>query len=274
VLRLADGARIAFRVDGPAVAPALVLVNALGTDMRLWEPQVDRLRNAFCVIRHDMRGHGESSPPAGPLTIDLIAHDLLMLLDHLDIRRTHLCGLSLGGMAALRLAAAVPERVDRLVLANTGLRIGTAELWDERMAAVRKGGMPGVLDIVLARCLTAGFRARRPDVAQLIVNMLEAVNPEGYIAACTVLRDTDLRSTAGSVRAPSLIIAGRLDQATPPLLAAELRSVLPNSHVVTLDAAHLSSLEQPAAFARHVERHLGAIERAMARRSTSGVEVG
>ncbi len=252
VLRLACGTSMTYRVEGPDGAPSLIFVNALGTDTRLWQPVTASLGGSLRVVRYDTRGHGRPAFSDRPLTIDLLAQDLLALIDHLDIDRANVCGLSLGGMTVLQLAAASPQRIARAVLANTGLHIGTAALWESRIAAVRRGGLAAIGETVIERALSSGFRARRPDVAALVANMLASASPEGYIAACGVLRDADLRPLAGSIRAPSLIIAGAQDRATPPSLAAELKSAVGDSHTVMLDAAHLSCLEQPEVFARHL----------------------
>jgi 3-oxoadipate enol-lactonase len=181
-------------------------------------------------------------------TIERLGRDLLALLDYLGIARAHVCGLSLGGMTALWLAAHHPERVGRAVFANTAARIGTAATWDARIAAVRGGGMAAVRDAVVARFFSEGFRARRPDVARAFGDMLEATRPDGYVAACAALRDADLRAVVPAIRAPALIVAGALDEATPPAQSEELHTAIGGSEMVALDAAHLSNVEQPEAF--------------------------
>ncbi|HEU4702306.1 MAG TPA: alpha/beta fold hydrolase, partial [Conexibacter sp.] len=137
-----DGVRLAYRVDGSgADAPAVVLLHSLGTHLGMWEPQVAPLAQRFRVVRYDCRGHGASDVAAGPLTVERLGRDVIALLDHLEIERAHLCGISLGGLTALWLAVHHPDRADRVVLANTGARIGSAESWDARIAAVERGGM-------------------------------------------------------------------------------------------------------------------------------------
>ena len=245
----ANGIRLAYRIDGPEDAPVLVLVNSLGTNLQMWEPQMAQFRRALRVVRYDCRGHGASDAPVEAYTLEQLGRDLLGLLDALQIERAHICGLSLGGMVALWLAANAPERVDRAVFANTAARIGAAEGWTTRIALVSAGGMSAVGEMVLARFLSERFRRQHPEVALQIQDMLEATNPQGYIGACAALRDADLRATLPAIYVPSLIIVGEEDQATPPAQAQELHSTIKRSKLVMLrEAAHLSNVEQSEAF--------------------------
>jgi 3-oxoadipate enol-lactonase len=252
-----DRTRLAYRVDGADAEPALALLHSLGTDLRLWDAQAAALARDFRVVRPDFRGHGGSDVSREPVTVDRLGRDVLALLDYLSVERAHLCGLSLGGVVALWVAAHHPDRVGRLVLANTGARIGTAESWEARIRAVREGGMAALRDVVLARWLSADFRARHPEVVRLYADMLEATPAEGYVAACLALRDADLRGVAGTVRTPTLVIAGELDEATPPALSEALHAAIPGSELVVLPgAAHLSNVERPDEFTRALSRFL------------------
>jgi len=244
-----DGLRLTYRVDGVADAPVLVFVNSLGTDWRMWDPQAAALEDRFRIVRYDTRGHGQSGVPAEPATIDQLGRDLLALLDHLGIERAHVCGLSLGGLTALWLAARHPERVARLVLADTAGRIGSTAGWEARIAAVRAGGMVAVRDTVVARFLSAAFRSRHPDITQAIGATLTRTDPVGYMAACAALRDANLWTLVPTIRSPALVIAGALDETTPPAQAAALHAALAESELVILpNAAHLANIEQPEAF--------------------------
>ncbi len=168
-----------------------------------------------------------------------------------------MCGLSLGGVTALWLAIYQPERVQRAVLANTAARIGTVESWDARIEAVRGGGMQAIQEVVIARFLSAGFRAAQPTASQRIADMLLATQPEGYIAACAALREADLRAEIGRIRVPSLIIGGDQDESTPPAQAEELHRAIPGSQqVIFPGVAHLSNIEQPALFSAQLLRFL------------------
>ena len=250
---VSGGVRLAYRVDGPDDAPTIVLVNSLGTDLRMWDPQIGLLSRSLRVVRYDCRGHGASDVPPGPYTIEQLGLDLLTLLDTLQIDRAHICGLSLGGVIALWFSAKYPNRVASALFANTAARIGTEESWNTRIEAVRTGGMGAILDMVLARFLSEGFRQRHLEVTRLIGEMIKATNPKGYIGACAALRDADLRDILATIHVPSLILAGELDEATPPSQARELHAAITGSELVVLpEAAHLSNVEQPEEFSKHV----------------------
>ena len=229
----------------PLMRRQLVLVNSVGADLRMWQPQIGALSQNFRVVRFDARGHGRSSTPAGPYSIDRLGRDLLALLDHLRIPQAHICGISLGGLTALWLAAYHPERVGRVILANTAARIGTVEGWNARIDAVRAGGMAAVAT-VLARFFSAAFRASHAEEIRAVGDMVAAIDPIGYIGACAALRDADLRAIAPSIRTPALIVAAGLDEATPPSQGAELHAAIAGSALVVLPGAgHLSNISSP-----------------------------
>jgi 3-oxoadipate enol-lactonase len=235
------------------VAPALLLWNSLGTDLHMWDPQARALAGRFRVVRYDSRGHGRSDVPAGHYSLERLGHDLLALCDVLDIEQAHICGLSLGGQVALWLASHHPERVMRAVFADTAARIGTDTLWNQRIEMVRAGGMRAIRDAIVARFVSEPFRQLHPDVAERLGATMEATAPDGYVATCEALRDADLTASVSRIRAPSLIIVGALDVATPPTQAAALHDALAASELIILPAAaHLSNVEQPDTFTTHV----------------------
>jgi 3-oxoadipate enol-lactonase len=244
-----DGLRIAYRIDGPESADTLVLANSLGADLRMWDPQMESLSSHFRVVRYDTRGHGESDVDAEPTTIGRLGADLVALLDHLNVDRAHLCGLSLGGLTALWAAVYHGDRVGRAVFANAAARFGTTQSWDDRMRTVREDGMAAIRDAVVARFLGAQFRAAHPDVARQIGDMVEATSSIGYLAACAALRDADLRDVVSRIRAPSLIVAGELDESAPLRQSEELHAAIAGSELVVLrGAAHLTNVEQAEEF--------------------------
>jgi len=250
VIRRAVGdTGIAYCVDGPSDAPAIVFINSLGTDHRLWNAQVPAVVDAYRVIRYESCGHGESDVPVGPMTIQRFGAQLIALLDHVGVDRATLCGCSLGGVIALWMSANHPDQVAGAVLANTGAKVGTDESWNTRIAGVRDGGMAAVRDLVVGRFLTAEFRAREPEVTELVRGMVGGTNPGGYIAACEALRAADLRPLAPTVRVPTMIVTSERDESTPPALARELHAFIPDSELVMIpNAAHLSNVERPDVF--------------------------
>lgn len=240
---------IAYRMDGPPDRTTIVFSNSLGTDHRLWDAQMPPLVDRFRVIRYEACGHGVSNPPRSPVTIDQLGQDVVALLDHLEVDRAVVCGCSMGGVIALWLSANHPERIAGSVLANTGAKLGTHEGWNARIAEVRAGGTTAVRDQVIGRFLTAEFRARDSVTTARIAGMIDATNPDGYIAACEALRDVDLRAVAKTVRVPVMIVGSELDESTPPTLARELHAAIDGSELVMIpDAAHLSNVEQPDSF--------------------------
>jgi len=239
----------AYCTEGRQGAPAVIFSNSLGTDHRLWDAQVEAVRDRYSVIRYEACGHGESDPPRGPVTIEKLGTDVIALLDHVDIQRAVVCGCSLGGVIALWMSACRRDRVAGAVLANTGAKVGTMEGWTARIAAVRAGGTAAVRDVVVGRFLTPEFRAANPAVLQRVNGMFEATDRLGYIAACEALRDTDLRPVAPTVRVPTLIVGSDRDESTPLALSHELHAAIADSELVVIKgAAHLSHVEQPDAF--------------------------
>ena len=247
-----NGARIGYRVDGPESAPALLFSNSLGSDLDLWQPQLALCSRTFRVIRYDIRGHGRSSAPPAPYSLDLLGRDVLAVLDAVGVSRAHFVGISIGGLTGMWLGIHAPERVRKLVLANTGAKIGTDETWTQRIQAVRTQGLAAIADSVLARWFTPGFAAARPDVVASIRKTFVACPPEGYIGCCEALRSADLREPVGSLSLPALIITGSFDQSTPPALGQQLHSRIAGSRLVELAAAHISNVEQSDSFTQAI----------------------
>lgn len=244
-------------VEGPADAPVLVLSNSLGTHLGLWDGQLSALTTRFRVLRYDTRGHGSSPLTTPSLSMAMLGGDVLALLDSLKIERAHFCGLSMGGMTGMWLGVHAPERIDRLVLANTAPRIGTADIWNARIAAVRQGGMGAIADAVLERWFSAGFRARAPDAVGRIAAMLTATPSEGYRACCAAIRDTDLWPAVAAIRSPTLVIAGRHDVATPAAEGRKLAERIAGARYVEIDAAHISNVEAADRFTAELLGFLG-----------------
>lgn len=241
-------------VDGPAGAPPLVLCNSLGTTWNMWTPQVPVLTQRFRLVRYEQRGHGGASVPPEPWSIDDLGGDLVELLDHLGLARASLCGVSLGGMVAMWVAARHPQRVDRLVLACTSARFAPASAWTERASTVRKAGTAVLLDTLMGRWFTPASASR---FGASTAEMLAAVDPGGYAACCEAIGSADLRSELGQITAPTLVVCGAEDPVVPPPSAVDLQQAVAGSGLIVLpDAAHLANLEQPEAFTAAVVDHV------------------
>ena len=240
--------RFNVRVDGPAAAPALVFSNSLGTNLAMWEPQLAALSMDFRIVRYDTRGQGASVVPSGDYSLDTLGRDVLHILDALGVARFHFCGLSMGGAIGMWLGIHAPDRLDRLVLANTAAKFGTAERWNARIDAVTRGGMAAVADGIIDIWFTRAFRDREPEAVSKLRSMLLAAPVEGYLAACRAVRDVDLTDPIGRIARPTLVIVGAHDASTPPAQGGELAQRIAGARLAELDAAHISNVEAAAAF--------------------------
>jgi 3-oxoadipate enol-lactonase len=246
----ADGCPLWVNLEGPQQAPVLVLSNSLGTSLQMWDAQVAAFAQRFRVVRYDRRGHGKSGVPPGPYTMERLGRDALAIADGLRLGQFHWCGLSMGGMEGMWLAAHAPERIDRLILSNTSCYYPDKRYWDERITAVAaSGGLASLADRIAGLWFSPEFRARAPEAVAPLKAMLGATRVEGYIACCEAIRDMDHRDLLSRIGAPTLIIAGRQDQATPVAAAQFIHGRIAGASLTILDAAHISNVEQPAAFA-------------------------
>ncbi len=255
-----DGVRLHYEMSGNPRGPVLVLANSLGSNLHMWDKALPAFESNCRVLRYDMRGHGESGVATEPFTIDELGRDVLRLLDEVNADRASVCGLSLGGMVALWLGIHAPERVNRLIFANTAARIGSVAMWEQRIAMARTEGMGPLAAMMPGRWFTAAYRTQHPEEMESIRRMVCGTDPSGYASCCTVLRDTDLRGETGAVRAASLVITGTHDPATPPGDGRELHAALRNSSYIELDASHLSAWERAEEFGGAVLQHLSAGE--------------
>jgi 3-oxoadipate enol-lactonase len=257
-----NGVRIHYRFDGPDDAPVLVLSNSLGSNLSMWDPQVPTLARGFRLLRYDTRGHGLSSVPPGPYNVDQLGGDVLALLEGLGLGQVSFCGLSLGGVTGMWLGVNAGARFSRLILCDTGAKIGNAEGWNGRIDQVRAGGMGAVVDATLERWFTPSFRASAPAQMDAIRQMVLQNPPEGYIANCGALRDFDLREAIRAIAVPTLVIAGSKDPATTPDLGQFIAGQIAGAIYVELDAAHLSNIEAAERFNNAVLSFMGTAARA------------
>jgi len=226
--------------------PAILLLNALGATLSIWERQVPALAEHFVVVRCDMRGHGESPVPPGPYVLDDLVDDCIALLDNLGIQRVHLAGLSLGGMTAMRMAARNPERVDRLAVLSSSAQLGSAQTWTERAATVRTSGTEAVADTVVSRWLTEQRRLADPQTTAALREMVASTAPDGYANCCEAIRDTDLRADLALITAPTLVISGTDDQSTPPEHLQAVAAGIQGARLLEIpDCAHICTIDQP-----------------------------
>lgn len=250
--------RINYALEGRSEATVLVMSNSLGTNYSMWDPQVPEFLKSFRVLRYDTRGHGQSTVTPGPYSIEQLGKDVLGLTDGVGVKRFHFCGLSMGGMIGMWLAANAPERVNKLVLCNTAAKIGTPEVWNARIEAIRKDGMKPVAASVVERWFTTAFREKDRATVARTQKMLEEANAEGYVANCAAVRDFDFRERLGAIHKTSLVISGKHDPATTPADGRFLAEHIAGARFVELNAAHLSNIEDGERFTREVSMFLKA----------------
>lgn len=258
VIRTLDGCDIAYRFDGPDHAPVVMLSNSLGTEMAMWDAQMPVWARDFRVLRYDLRGHGRSSVPAGAYSMDRLGLDAVDVMDALGLHRVHFCGLSLGGMVGLWLSIRHPERLQRLVLANTSAFMGPVANWQARIENVLANGMAPLAEASVSRWFTAQFLNSSPYAVEAVRAMLLATAPAGYAGSCAAIRDMDMRSTASLNAIPTLVIAGTHDPATSVGDARFIVSAAKVARLEELPAAHLSNVECPTAFGQLVQAHFAA----------------
>ena len=251
-----NGINIHYEVNGLEQAPTVMLSNSLGTTLDMWWPQIDVLGAQYRVVRYDSRGHGRSEAPEADYTMEQLGRDALGLLDHLAIDRATVCGVSKGGMVGMWLAAQAPERIEKLILANTSAYLGQPETWQQRIALVKNEGMVALAPAVLERWFTPAFRERCPDDIQRIEKALLATAAAGYAGCSAAIRDMDLRPLLASIEAPTLVIGGLSDPATTPEHTQYLADSIRGAQLVNLDAAHISNIERADEFNRALLKFL------------------
>lgn len=256
VLNRADGA-LHYRIDGPDGAPVVIFANSLGTDLRLWDALLPLLPQGLRYLRYDKQGHGLSDLWQADRLQDH-ADDAIALIRDVAQGPVVFVGLSIGGLIGQRVASQHPDLVRALVLSNTAARLGTPDSWQDRIAAIRRDGLPAMADGIMQRWFGPDFRAT-PQVAPWR-NMLARTAPEAYVAACHALAGADQTQATAALDLPTAVIAGSADGASPPdLVAATAALIRDASFDIISGAGHLPCVETPAAHAAIIapflERH-------------------
>lgn len=216
----------------------------------MWDPQVAELSQSFRILRVDTRGHGKSEVPPGPYSLSDLTEDFIGLFDELGLTQVNFCGLSMGGKIAQSLALNYPNRIRKIVLANTAARVGTVESWNTRIETVEREGLGAVATTIVERWLTHPYRAKYPETFQKLRDRLIATNPKGYVGCCAAIRDADLRESVRRIGVPTLVITGTHDLSTPPFDGRLLAERISDAQYVELPSAHLSNVEYAGEFNR------------------------
>ncbi len=240
--------KLHFRLDGGPNGAPIVFANSLGTDLRLWDPILPHLPDGLRIIRYDKRGHGLSEVTPAPYSMGTLVRDAERLLDHLGVRDCMFVGLSIGGMIAQGLAVKRMDQIRAMVLSNTAAKIGTPSIWQDRMDAVRSGGIEALADATMERWFSKAFRAT-PQMA-LWRNMMVRQPADGYLGCSAAISGTDFYTPTSGLRLPTLGIAGSEDGSTPPDLVRETVDLVPGSRFELMrKAGHLPCVERPQEYA-------------------------
>ncbi|QIC76109.1 3-oxoadipate enol-lactonase [Acinetobacter indicus] len=246
-------AEINYQTFGDATKPALVFSNSLGTNFKMWQPQIDHFQQDFFVICYDSRGHGASSAPQGPYTLDQLGQDVVNLLDHLNIEKAAFCGISMGGLTGQWLAINKPERFSHVVVCNTAAKIGQEQAWQDRAALVREQGLTPIASTAAGRWFTEPFIQSNAATVTTLSNDLGAGSPEGYASCCEALAKADVREQLKDIQVPVFIVAGQQDPVTTVADGEFMQQRIANAELFEINASHISNIEQPEAFNQAVQ---------------------
>ncbi len=246
-----NGSRMNYELSRNKGAPVVVLSHSLSSSLLMWDPQMDALNPYFQVLRYDIRGHGNSDAPPGPYTLELLAEDVIKLLEALGIDRVHFVGLSLGGMIGQCLALNYSHRLRSLVLCDTAAIIpaDAQPIWEERFDRARKKGMGALLEETMERWFTPAFLRQNPPMVGLIRKQILATPLAGYLGCAEAIRKLNDLNRLSEIKLPTLIMVGEEDPGTPVSASQAIHERIPDSKLVILPSArHLSNVEQAEAF--------------------------
>ncbi|WP_019837578.1 3-oxoadipate enol-lactonase [Acinetobacter towneri] len=253
-----NDAQINYQTFGDAANPALIFSNSLGTNFKMWQPQIDFFQQDFFVICYDTRGHGASSAPQGPYSIDQLGQDVVNLLDHLNVEKATFCGISMGGLTGQWLAIHRPERFNQLVVCNTAAKIGQEQAWNDRAALVREQGLQPIASTAASRWFTEPFIQSNATVVNNLQNDLAAGSAEGYASCCEALAKADVREQLKDISVPVLVVAGQQDPITTVADAQFMVERIANSHLFEINASHISNVELSNEFNQAVKQFIQA----------------
>ncbi|MCW1933617.1 3-oxoadipate enol-lactonase [Pararhodobacter zhoushanensis] len=247
--------RLNYRLDGDPKGAPVVLIHALGTDLRLWDALVPLLPPGLLILRYSLRGHGESSVPPAPYSMGALVRDAERMMDHVGMRDALVVGLSIGGLIAQGLAVKRLDLVRAVVLSNTAAKIGTAGMWQQRIEAIKAEGLDSIADATLERWFARSFRQTPQALA--CRERLVSTPVEGYCGCAAAIAGTDFYTPTSGLRLPLLAISGSEDGSTPPDLVRETADLVPGSRFALIrGAGHLPCVDQPQAYAETLTQFL------------------
>jgi 3-oxoadipate enol-lactonase len=247
--------------DSGGSGEAVLLAHAIGCDRRMWDDLAAALAGRWRIVAIDARGHGESPLPPRPWSLEDMADDAARVLDRLGIASAHWVGLSMGGMVGQAFALRHAGRLGKLVLANTTSSYGPdgKTMWDNRIRLITEGGLAAIRDMVTARYFSEAFIAAHRDVVDRVMGRFMETPAEGYLGCCEAIRELEYTAALPRIQAPTLVIAGELDQGTTPAMARVIANAIPGARLSIIPgASHLSAVEKPAEFNALVRDFLAA----------------
>ena len=247
-MKTINGEPFNILVEGKADGPVLLFSNSLSSNLSMWDPQAEALKESFRIIRYDSRGHGKSVAKPEPYSIGQLGRDALAILDAHRIEKAHFCGLSKGGMVGQWLLTHHPDRIGKAVLANTAAQMAPPELWNGRIRNVSQNGMAAIVEATIERWFTKGFIAAAPKTMDGVRRMIASTPAQGYCGCCAAIRDMDQREAIRAITNPVLLISGAHDPATTPAMMHLMKERIKGAEWLSLEASHISNLEQPEAF--------------------------
>lgn len=256
-----NGIEMNFEVSGRGDAPPVLLHHPLATNLTTWDELTASLEPNYRVIRMDVRGHGKSDAPEGPYTFEMLAADVVGLLDHLDVGKARYLGLSMGGMVGQYLGLLYPDRFHSLCLVATTSAVPAEALplWDQRIRTATASGVSSLVDGAVARWVTPETAKTRPDVVARLKGMMEATPPKGYAGWCHAIRGLNITDRLKEIRLPTRVIVGALDPSTPPSAAEVIHREIAGSELVIVPGvSHMLHAESPTAFHAQVLPFLAA----------------
>ncbi|MFN0299885.1 MAG: alpha/beta fold hydrolase [Burkholderiales bacterium] len=249
----ANGIEMSYQLDGPLDAPVLMLSNSLLTDFGMWDLQVPAFSAKYRLLRYDTRGHGGTEATKGPYTIELLAADVIALLDALRIDRVDFLGLSMGGMIAQLLAANHPARLRSVSLCDTACHLPPESAWDDRIALALSKGTSAFVKPMTERWLTQPYRDSHPAVMERMGAMISRTAVDGLVGCAHAIKKMNQVAILPGIKMRTLIVVGEQDVGTPVSAAEFLHREIQGSKLVVIkNAGHLPNIEQTDQFNRTV----------------------
>ena len=235
-------------ITGSLDLPKIIFSNSLGSDLRMWNPQVEAMKDKYCIIRYDKRGHGKSSPAQGPYSFDMLENDVIKIMDHLEVEKANFVGLSMGGMTSLGLALKHQNRFDKFVCcaARADMPPPMQDGWNQRIAVVKESDTAGVVNGSLERWYSEKFTndPANTDIINLSKDMITNTSKEGYIGSCEAIKKLDYLKELSTINREILYISGEIDMGAPAMAMEEMHHLTPNSKYECISgAAHILNIE-------------------------------